>query len=48
LFVSVRVQTPAKMNKRQRELLQELEAITKVENKPERRTLMSKVKDIFG
>ena len=48
LFVSVRVQTPSKLNKRQRELLQELEAMTRVENKPERRNLMSKVKDIFG
>jgi len=28
--------------------LQELEAMTRVENKPERRNLMSKVKDIFG
>jgi molecular chaperone DnaJ len=48
LFVEVRVQTPGKVNKRQRELLQELEGITQVENKPQRRTLMGKVKDIFG
>jgi molecular chaperone DnaJ len=48
LFVEVRVQTPGKLNKRQRELLQELAALTPVENKPERRTLFSKVKDIFG
>jgi molecular chaperone DnaJ len=48
LFVEVRVQTPGKLNKRQRELLQELEGMTQVENKPQRRTLMSKVKDIFG
>ncbi len=48
LFVEIRVQTPSKLNKRQRELLQELGTITKVENKPERRTLFSKVKDIFG
>ena len=33
---------------RVQELLQDLEAMTRVENKPERRTLMSKVKDIFG
>ena len=48
LFVEVRVQTPGKLNKRQRELLQELEGTTRVENKPQRRTLLGKVKDIFG
>jgi molecular chaperone DnaJ len=48
LFVEVRVQTPTKLNKRQRELLQELEGMTRVENKPQRRTLLGKVKDIFG
>ena len=36
------------MNKRQRELLQELEGLTQVENRPQRRTLLGKVKDIFG
>ena len=48
LFVEIRVQTPTKPNKRQRELLQELDSLTRIENKPQRRTLMSKVKDIFG
>ncbi|MGA9964944.1 MAG: molecular chaperone DnaJ [Terriglobales bacterium] len=48
LFVEVRVQTPGRLNKRQRELLQELEGMTRVENKPQRRTLFGKVKDIFG
>ncbi len=48
LFVEVRVQTPAKLNKHQRELVQELDSVMPVENKPERRTLFSKVKDIFG
>jgi molecular chaperone DnaJ len=48
LFVEVRLQTPGKLNKRQRELLQELEGITRIENKPQRRTLLGKVKDIFG
>jgi molecular chaperone DnaJ len=48
LYVEVRVQTPGKLSKRQRELLQELEGLTQVENKPERRTLLGKVKDIFG
>ncbi|MBV8051837.1 MAG: molecular chaperone DnaJ [Acidobacteriaceae bacterium] len=48
LFVELRVQTPTKLNKRQREVLQELEASVKVENKPQRRTLIGKVKDIFS
>jgi molecular chaperone DnaJ len=48
LYVEVRVQTPGKLNKRQRELLQELEATIRVENQPQRRTLLGKVKDIFG
>ncbi|MFI5069860.1 MAG: molecular chaperone DnaJ [Terriglobales bacterium] len=48
LFVEFHVQTPHKLNKRQRELLQELEGITKVENSPQHRTLLGKVKDIFS
>jgi len=48
LFVEVRAQTPSKLSKRQRDLLQELERITPVENSPQRRTLLGKVKDIFG
>jgi molecular chaperone DnaJ len=48
LFVEVRVQTPEKLNKRQRELLQELEGMTQVENLPQRRTLLGKMKDMFN
>jgi molecular chaperone DnaJ len=48
LFVKVRVQTPTRLNRRQRELLHELGTITAVENKPEPRSLLEKVKDIFG
>jgi molecular chaperone DnaJ len=48
LFVKVRVQTPAKLNKKQRELLEELGATFAVENKPEPRSLFEKVKEIFG
>jgi molecular chaperone DnaJ len=48
LFVHVRVQTPAKLTKRQRELLTELGGTFNVENKPEPRSLFEKVKDIFG
>jgi molecular chaperone DnaJ len=48
LYVALKVHTPAKLSKRQRELLNELAQLDGVENKPERRTLLSKVKDIFG
>lgn len=47
LYVEVRVQTPTKLNKRQRELLEELNSLSSVENKPNK-NLFSKVKDIFG
>jgi molecular chaperone DnaJ len=47
LFVEVRVQTPTRLNKRQRELLQELHGTTPIENKPQRRTLLGKVKEMF-
>ena len=48
LFVEVRLQTPSKLTKRQRELLQELQTITQVENKPERHSLLGKMKDMFS
>ncbi|HEX7893770.1 MAG TPA: molecular chaperone DnaJ [Terriglobales bacterium] len=48
LFVEVRVQTPTKLNKRQRELLQELQGSIPIENKPQRRTLLGKVKEMFN
>jgi len=48
LFVEIRVQTPSKLNKRQRELLHELEGTIRVENKPQHRNLLGKVKDIFS
>ena len=46
-FVEVKVQTPAKLTKRQRELLQELHSTLSVENKPVSRSLLHKVKEIF-
>jgi len=48
LYIEVRVQTPTKLNKRQRELLQELQGTTPIENKPQRRTLFGKVKEMFN
>jgi len=48
LYVEVRVQIPGKLTKRQRELLQELDAISKVDNQPLMRSLLGKMKDMFG
>jgi molecular chaperone DnaJ len=48
LFVEVRVQTPTKLTKRQRELLQELQGNAPIENKPERRSILGKVKEMFN
>lgn len=47
LNVQVKVQTPTKLDKRHRELLQELQSTTSLENKPLNRSLLSKVKEIF-
>lgn len=48
LYVEVRVQTPGKLTKRQRELLNELGQISPVENKPQRRSLLGRMKDMFA
>ncbi len=48
LFVEVKVQTPGKLSKRQRELMQELHNTLAIENKPVSRSLLNKVKDMFG
>jgi molecular chaperone DnaJ len=48
LFVEVKVQVPAKLTRHQRELLQQFEAGQTFENKPQPRSLLSKVKDMFG
>ena len=48
LYVEVKVDTPHKLNKRQRELLEELDSLTELENKPQKGGLLDKVRDIFG
>lgn len=48
LYVELKIQVPSKLNRRQRELLQELEGLGGVENRPVDRGLLSKVKNIFG
>jgi molecular chaperone DnaJ len=47
LYVEVRVQIPTKLNKRQKELLQELETTSKIDNQPVMSSLIGKVKDMF-
>jgi len=44
----VRVATPSKLNKQQRELLRELGETLTVENTPTNRGLFEKMKDIFS
>jgi molecular chaperone DnaJ len=48
LYVDVKVEVPKRLTKRQRELMEELSSTVHTENKPETKTLLSKVKDIFG
>jgi len=48
LYVEVKVQVPSKLSKRQRELIEQLSATFSPDNRLERRSLLSKVKDIFG
>ncbi len=48
LFIEGRVRTPAKLTKRQRELLAELQQTSQVENKPQRSSLLGRVKDMFA
>ena len=47
LYVEVRVQVPTKLNKRQKELLQELDALSKVDNQPLLQSFLGKMKDMF-
>jgi len=47
LYVEIRVQTPGKLTKRQRELLAELQQTSQVENKPQQRSMLGRVKDMF-
>jgi molecular chaperone DnaJ len=48
LFAQVKVHTPVKLTKQQRELLQQLDGVVQVDNRPERRGLLGKMKDMFG
>ena len=48
LIVEIRVATPTKLTKQQRELMKELGETMVVENEPHSRGLFGKMKDIFG
>jgi molecular chaperone DnaJ len=48
LIVEVRVQTPAKMTKQQRELMRQLNDSLKVDNVPQSRGIFDKVKEMFS
>ena len=48
LIVEVRVQTPAKLTKQQKELLRQLGETISVENTPHARGFFSKVKEMFS
>lgn len=48
LIVEVRVQTPTKLSKRQKELLRELAETVEVDNQPTSRGLFDKVKEMFS
>jgi DnaJ-class molecular chaperone len=39
---------PKKLTKQQRELLEQLDELTKVENKPQKSGILDKVKDMFA
>ena len=47
-IVEVRIQTPGKLTKRQRELLANWGKLSPVENKPQHRSLLGRVKDMFA
>jgi molecular chaperone DnaJ len=48
LIVEVRVQTPAKLTKQQRELMRQLSESLKVDNVPQSRGIFDKVKEMFS
>jgi molecular chaperone DnaJ len=48
LIVEIRVATPGKLTKGQRDLLKQLSETMTVENEPVSRSIFSKVKDIFS
>ena len=48
LYVEVKIATPEKLTRQQRELLEQLAQTLGQENKPEKSGLLNKVKDMFS
>ena len=48
LYVEVKVTTPEKLTRQQRELLEQLAQTLGQENKPQKRGLLNKMKDMFS
>jgi molecular chaperone DnaJ len=48
LLVRVQIDVPKKLTKRQEELLRELQSIEEENVSPERKSFLSKMKDLFG
>jgi molecular chaperone DnaJ len=48
LYVEVKVATPRKLTRQQRELMEQLGETLGQENNPEKRSLLNKMKDIFS
>ena len=48
LIVEIRVQTPSKLNRQQKELMEQLAQTMDVDNAPQSRGLFDKVKDMFS
>jgi molecular chaperone DnaJ len=48
LIVEVRVSTPSRLTKQQRELMKQLSETMVIENEPQSRGIFEKMKDIFG
>ena len=48
LYVYVRVETPINLTKEQRKLLQQLDALTRPDNRPVDKSFTDKVKDLFS
>ena len=48
LYIQIQIETPQKLTKRQRELLQEFEQLSSKENNPESAGFFARMKDFFG
>ena len=47
-FVTVNIETPTKLSREQKKLLEQFAEVSKIENKPLEKRILDRVKDIFG